>query len=263
MVAPISSMFREVKFEMIKVLLLFVILESSILFLASRLIFSIFTMPVWYSAAIAIVYFAVRFWFGLRAFDLKRIENRNPELREMLRTAHDNQSSDSLMAHALFSEVLAKVQRVSGGSILDLGRVLRRVFALFALSLILISIAFFNINISKFDNPLERPMAAVGKWFNDLTGNEAAADGAVDLGDEGLYGDPKMAELSEDQLNLQVNPALNDIDFSTVKDPVLDQESLDQFPGEATAVRDASYTGGLDDATERKTAAEYSQQVKQ
>lgn len=258
----IRSLFAEVKYELMKILLMTVILEAAVVFLAVHLVLSIFTAPVWYSAVVAGAFAVIRFWRQSRKFDLRRIEDRNPELREMLRTANDNRNDDSLMAHALFHEVLEKMKRVSSGTFLDLGKVIQRVAAIFILSMILVSLAFFNINIAKFSNPLEEPLENFGKWIGGLGGGSTEQE-VVNLGDDSLYGEARMARLSEDVLNVQINPSLNQIDFSDVQDPDDLGGAIKDFPGEAEAVSDESYAGGLEDVADRKTAAEYSQQVKQ
>lgn len=257
---PISSMFQEVKYELLKVLLLNVFLESAIVFLACHLILSIFSMPLLYSGVVAALYFVLRFWLQSRKFNLKRIEERNPDLREMLRTANDNQDNDTLMAHALFHEVLSKMQGVSSGTFIDMSIVVRRIGALFVLSVILVSLAFFNVNIAKFENPLAKPFGQIGDFVRGL-GGELPEQEEINLDDDGLYGDARMADLSEEELRLQINPSLSQVDFTNVENPDDLQDNIKDFPGAAEAVRDESYAGGLEDVADRKAAAEYSQQV--
>lgn len=255
---PINSMFAEVKYELLKVVLLNVFLETAVIFLATHLFLSIFSMPLYYSGLVAVLYFSIRFFRQSKQFNLKRIEERNPELKEMLRTANDTQEDDTLMAHALFAEVLQKMRKVSSGTFLSFDIILKRVGAIFILSIILVSLAFFNIDIAKFSNPLEKPLARAGEFIKGLTGQEVSAEG-VDLADDGLYGDARSAQLSEDELNLKINPGLNQIDFSNLEDPDALGENIKDFPGEAQAVNDESYAAGLEDVADRKAAAEYAQ----
>lgn len=260
MAAPIKNMFQEVKLELHKVLLLNIFLESAIVFLGAHLILSIFSMKLWYSAVLGVVYFGVRFWHESNKFNLKNIEERNPDLKEMLRTAADNQNDDTLMAHALFHEVLEKMRRVSSGTFINMDIIIKRVTVLFVLSIILVSLAFFNINIAKFADPLAKPIGAFTDFINRLGPGELKEE-AIDLGDDSLYGVARMADLSAEELNLQINPSLNQIDFSNVEDPDALGNSIKDFPGEAEAVSDASYTAGLEDVADRKTAAEYAQEI--
>jgi hypothetical protein len=261
MAKPITSMFTEVKYELTKILLLNVFFETAIVFLAIHLIFSVFSMSIWYSVIVAIIFFGARFWRGARQFNLKRIEDKNPELREMLRTASDNQGEDNLMAHALFHDVLKKMRKVSSGTFLDMNKLVKRIGVIFVLSVVLVSIAFFNLNVAKFEDPLKVPVNALGDLFRNFRGGELHQE-EIDLGDDSLYGEARMADLSAQELQLRINPSLNEIDFSNLEDPDRLGDSIEDYPGEAEAIRDTSYTEGLEDVIDRKTAAEYSQEVK-
>lgn len=260
MAKPIKNMFEEVKYELLKVLLLNVFLEAAVIFLAAHLVLSIFSMPLIYSGVIAAAYFGYRFYTESVKFNLKHIEERNPHLKEMLRTAADNQEADSLMAHALFAEVLKKMRKVSSGTFINMEIILKRVGAIFVLSIVLVSLAFFNIDIARFDNPLQQPLDRAGQFFRGLTGEELPQE-EIDLGDDSLYGEARMADLSQEELDLQINPSLNQVDFTNIEDPDLSSETIEDFPGEAVAVQDESFARGLEDIADRKAAAEYAQQI--
>ncbi len=257
----IKSMFDEVQYELLKVLLLNVFLESAILFLVIHLILSIFSMPLLFSGVLAAIYFGARFYFQSRSFDLKRIEEKNPEIREMLRTANDNQESNTLMAQALFTEVLEKMRKVSSGTFINIEMILKRIGAIFVLSILLVGLAFFNIDIAKFDNPLAGSFSAAGNFIDGLRG-EAPSQEGVELADDSLYGDPRMATLGDEELNIEIKQGLNQVDFSNLEDPDLSQGNIKDFPGQSEAVADGSFEGGLDDVADRKAAAEYAQQVR-
>lgn len=257
----IKSMFDEVQYELLKVLLLNVFLESAILFLVTHLILSIFSMPLIFSGIIAALYFGVRFYLQSRTFDLKKIEEKNPEIREMLRTANDNKENNSLMAQALFTEVLAKMRKVSSGTFINVEMILKRIGAIFILSIVLVGLAFFNIDIAKFDNPLAGPMSAAGDFISGLTGEEPSQEG-VELAEDDLYGDARMAQLGNEDLNIEIKQGLNQVDFSNLEDPDTSESNIENFPGQSEAVSDSSFEGGLDDVADRKAAAEYAQQVR-
>jgi len=261
MTRPITNMFEEIKYELLKVLLLNVFLESAVVFLGAHLLLSIFSMPLLYSGVVGATYFGLRFWFESKKFNIKRIEDRNPSLKEMLRTANDNQENDTLMAHALFADVLKKMRKVSSGTFINMNIILKRIGTIFVLSIVLVSLAFFNIDIGQFENPLQQPLSKAGQFLKGLTGKELPQE-EIDLGDDSLYGDARMADLSQEQLDLQINPSLNQIDFSNLEDPDALGDTIEDFPGQAAAVQDGSYTGGLEDIADRKAAAEYAQQVR-
>jgi hypothetical protein len=208
-------MFGEVQYELIKIILLNVFLSTVILFLAADLVALIFGMPLWYVIATAAIYFIVMMFIEVRKISVHSVEEKNPELREMLRTAKDNMNEESLMAHALFYEVLEKMKRVSSGTFLDFKKLMIKLSSIFVLAIVLVGLAFLNINIQRFENPLEKPLAYVGRIFG--TGGAGEAEGATgdDAGND-VFGDPSLAKLGDKQLTATINPSLDNPDFNNV-----------------------------------------------
>ncbi len=126
MTNPIRSMFNEVQYELVKIILLNVFLTTVIVFLIVDLISLVFNMPLWYVIVASVVYFIAMMVSEVRKISIRRVEEKNPELREILRTAKDNMGEDSLMAHALFFEVLDKMKRVSSGTFIDFKKLMAR-----------------------------------------------------------------------------------------------------------------------------------------
>lgn len=213
---PIRRMFNEVQYELVKIILLNVFLSTVILFLIADLIALIFSMPIWYVLVLSLVYFVVIMIHEIRQISMAKVEERNPELKEMLRTAKDNMDDDSLMAHALFYEVIGKMKHVSSGTFLDFKKLMAKLSVIFALSIVLVSISFFNINVSKFDNPLAGPLDRLSGVFG---GGTAGVDtGSADIGgvDDDIFGESSMAVLGDDRLQATINPSLDDPDFNDV-----------------------------------------------
>lgn len=257
---PIKALFKEVKYELIKILLLNLLLESSILFLGVHLLLNIFGVPIWFSAIITMIFFGIRFYKESEKLSLKKIEERNPELREMLRTAADNQDTESIMAEGLFNDVIKLMRGVSSGTFLDMDLIIKRIAIILVLSLVLVSMAFFNIDFDKFKEPLQSPFIKAADYIKGAFSDETTPE-AVLLTDD-LYGEARMADLSNSELDLKINPALNEIDFSNVEDADDLGTNIEDYPGEAVAVAGSANTAHLEDVTDRKTAAEYSQSVK-
>ncbi|MBR9700664.1 hypothetical protein GOV11_02260 [Candidatus Woesearchaeota archaeon] len=211
---PIQSMFNEVQYELVKIILLNVFLTTVILFLALDLVALIFNMPLWYVIVISFIYFTILMASEVRKISIKNVEDKNPELREILRTAKDNQNEETLMAHALFYDVMQKMRRVSSGTFLDFKKLMTKISIIFVLSVVLVSITFMGVNIAKFDNPFAGPLGTFGSWFRDITGQ---ADGTAGTeGPDDVFGDYQMAQLGENDLVATINPSLSNPDFNDV-----------------------------------------------
>jgi hypothetical protein len=250
---PIRNMFNEVQYELVKIILLNVFLSTVILFLATDLIALIFNMPLWYVIIISSLYFIIMLSIEVRKISIRHVEEKNPQLKEILRTAKDNMGDDSLMAHALFFEVLEKIKGVSSGTFLDFKKLMTKIAIIFCLAIVLVSIAFFNVNISKFDNPLEKPMAAIGGFFNKITGQEP--DNSL-VGDAEVFGDPSIARLGNDQLVATVNPSMNAPDFTTVDPASPSNDPLAALGGEETGFNTpgSGYSGtGLSERDQQRS----------
>jgi len=243
----IKEMFEEVKFEMFKVVLLGAFLDSAIFFLISYLVLSVFSIGILIPLLAAIIYLVIRSFFNMKKISLKEIEKRNPSVKEMLRTASDNQEEDSFMARALFEEVLDKMKAVSSGSFISLKQMMKKLVVIFIISSLLFTIAFFNINISKFENPFAN--VNLNFFQNKQTQEKAIQEaGLVTLGSGKI------------DINLKQN--LNQIDFNSVSNPEDTGALADELEGDVNAKASKAYTKSLDDINDRKTAAEYSQKIK-
>lgn len=258
---PIRSMFGEVQYELVKIILLNVFLSTVIFFLIADLISLVFGMPVWYAVAAGFIYFIVDLTSELRKISVRVVEERNPDLREILRTAKDNQDQDTLMAHALFAEVLDKMRKVSSGTFMDFQKLMTKLGAIFALAIILVSLAFFNIDLQRFEDPLQKPLAALGRLLGGgsiATGGDAGAAG--DAGD--IFGDARTAQLGSDQLVATVKPGMDNPDFNQLdpsspsSDPLKDLSSGDAGFNEGGP----GYESGLDDR-DLQRSYEYAKQT--
>jgi len=260
--APIHGLFHEIRFEILKVVILNAFLDATILFLALLLILSIFSMSLIWPLLVALLFFSFSIWRYGRRLSLAYIEERNPTVREMLRTAADNKGEDTLMAHALFAELIEKIRTISSGTFLDFRRLFLKIGAVFVLSIILVSLAFFNINIQKFQNPLASIEDTIGGYWGNLLGNANMTRPNVTEGGD-IYGEPSLAKLGNTALGITLQQNLNQIDFNKVSQADQAGAAPDAYPADnASATASQAYTGGLQDVNDRKTAADYSQEIK-
>ena len=260
--AAIKSLLNELTYEMFKVIVLNAFLDGVIFFLALLLVLSVFGMGLTLPALASIIFVVADVWWHARRISLRYIEEKNPDIREMLRTAADNKEDDSLMAHALFDEVISRARRVSSGTFLDFRKLSTKIGALFVLSMVLVSLAFFNVNIQKFENPLAGFGGTLKGYWDGITGQANFSNPGLKEGDD-ILGDPSIAKLGNEQLDITLQQNLNQIDFSNVQsaDPSASGD-LKDYPTGVEAKASEAYTGGLEDITDRKTAADYSQQIR-
>lgn len=246
---PIRNMFNEVRYELVKIILLNVFLSTVILFLVADLVALMFGMPIWYVIAVSFVYFAVLLVYEVRKISIAKVEEKNPELREILRTANDNQSEENLMAHALFHEVMEKMRKVSSGTFIDFRSLMTKLGMIFGLAILLVGLTYFNVNIQQFNNPFEKPVNAIRGVFSGTIG-QAEGDSDVQDAADDVFGEYRMAELGDDELVATVNPSLNNPDFGDVGEADPSDDPLADLGGEGEGFNQggSGFTrGGLDE----------------
>lgn len=259
--APIHGLFHEIRFELLKVVVLNAFLDATILFLGLLLVLSVFSISLLWPLAIALIFFILDVRRYSRKFSLEYIEARNPTVREMLRTAADNKSEETLMAHALFAELIDRVRTISSGTFLNFRRLSLKLGTVFALSILLVSLAFFNVNIQKFANPLASLEDTMTHYWQNVFGEANTTETNISEGGD-IYGEPSLARLGDQAVAITLQQNLNQIDFNKVSAADQGGTAPDDYPVDVSAKASQAYTGGLQDVNDRKTAADYSQEIK-
>ncbi|MFH1072147.1 MAG: hypothetical protein V1743_01835 [Nanoarchaeota archaeon] len=230
--ANIKQLFWELKLEVLKIALFKSFLNAIIFFLALNIIFSLFEAKFYYALILAFLFFAVNTYLSYSAVTLKRIEDKNPEVREMLRTAKDNMGQDNIMIRALHAELLSKAKRIYTGNIMEYKSFILKVFIIGVLTIGTIFLATLNIHIGEIGNPLDRFSFNRGSYGLDVP---------VDLSDSSLissddiYGDARIAKLGNEVINLNLNPSMSEMDLNKLKDEEDISLSKNTYPVEVKA----------------------------
>lgn len=130
----VEKLFKQLKREYLKIKILQGFLDSIILFQVLYLIIKIFriSLPVEYPAygVVAVFCFLVFIadsFYRSQGYSIKIYEEENPELAEILRTAHDNLDESSLPAEKLFDQVTDTARTISSESIIPNRAILAKV----------------------------------------------------------------------------------------------------------------------------------------
>jgi len=260
---PISALFNEVKVEMLKIALIYSFLDSIMLFFILYFIVSFFNIKFLYTilipAGITLVFFIINFITRINKLRLKTMEDANPQVKEMLRTAHDNMNEDNnLMMMALFEELKGKMKTVSSGNLLQSKKIVTRIISAVIIVFLIIFVSALNVNLKKIDIPFEKLRFMVPGNKGEVT-----QGGLTDLvfnETEVIYGDASIAKLGNEKIELNINPTLSEIDFNKVsnaEDQALSQGGL--LP-EVSVNPDAFDNQQVLDEAEQ--AANYSQRIK-
>ncbi|MBW2991188.1 hypothetical protein KY348_05805 [Candidatus Woesearchaeota archaeon] len=258
-----KDLFNEVKTEMLKVVLINTFLDTIMIFFVAYFITSFFNIKFLYiimiPAVIAVLFFFINTGIRIRKLKLKAMEDANPQVKEMLRTAHDNMDENNPMTMALFHELKKKMRSVSTGNLLESKKIITRIISAVAVVFLIIFVSSLNIDFNKIDVPFEKL-----RFMIPSGGQDELAEGEItDLvfnETEVVYGDASIAKLGNEEIDLNMNPSMSEIDFNKISEA--EREALREggLPQEIGINPDAFSSQEVLDEAEQ--AANYSQRIK-
>lgn len=214
------KLFKQLKFDIIKSVLLGTLLDSIIFFIILHTFISLLALPTKYVLFITIptgIIFSIGMFkrkYGQQ--NLRKFEERNPTLKEILRTANEYRTDDSLMTHAMFYDLFKKVKTVSTGTLIQPREIYTKYLVICFLSVVMVSIATVGtIDVTQYSDSINglnlHRIFSFGDELEDISDINFTTD-------ERIYGDPNVASLGNEQIDLQLSAGFGNNDFSEVKD---------------------------------------------
>ena len=261
--AKIKGLFNEVKVELLKVVLINTFLDAIMVFFIAYFITSFFNIKFLYivliPASVTAVFFFTSTTIRIRKLRLKVMEDANPQVKEMLRTAHDNMDDENLMTNALFYELKKKMKSTSTGNLLESKKIITRIISAVVIVFLIIFVSSLNVNLEKIDIPFEKlrfmipggkDQPLVGGNITELVFNET----------EVVYGDASIAKLGNEEIDLNMNPTMSEIDFNEISEAERENLREGGVPQEIGVNPDVFNSQEVLDEAEQ--AANYSQRIK-
>lgn len=186
------------------------------------------------------------------------MEDANPQLKDILRTAHDNQKESNPMMDALFSELRGKLRTASSGNLLDSKKIGMRIVSAILIVFMIVFFSSITINLKKIDIPLDN-----FKFLRDNT----PAHGEANMTDlifnqtDVVYGEANVAKLGNDVVDIKVASDLGEIDLDNIGD-VEDKDLKNSGIQQEITVNADAYSNQkvLEEA---EAAVNYSQRISQ
>ncbi|NQU78601.1 hypothetical protein HQ545_02430 [Candidatus Woesearchaeota archaeon] len=254
----VKSLFRELKIEVFKISLLNAFTDTIIFFTVMLNITTLLDVGVLYALGISVVFLIGDVMYRMKRTTLKEIEAKNPQIRDILRTAKDHEAGSNFMVLAMFEDLITKMKSVSAGSILNQGSLFIKILVVCMLSFSVVMVSANNIHVPKsvFDP------GTYYKWFSS-PGKEQLDFYTIEFNDSEnlIYGDPELAGLGDDEIELKINPSINEMSFENVKEPEEKEFERGTFPSDIAAVSDASSEEKL--PKESKIAIAYNMKLKE
>lgn len=255
-----KKLFSEIRYEVWKVSFLNAFLNAAITFFFFNIIFTIIKERYVYSVVPALMIFAWSFVRKVRKYTLRKIEEGNPEVAEILRTAHDNSSRDTLMVHALFLELMQKMETVTAGVFIDPRRTVVKVGAIAVLAVIPLLITGF-LPFLIMDNPLP----GIEESIRGALGDQplAPTDPIEDAANRDLYGDRDVVALGNDRLDITAGSSGGSVDFTNTGEADGREFRYNDYPADIQAEQAESCPGCSVDPRNADLINSYSNRTRQ
>jgi hypothetical protein len=254
----VKRLFAELYYEVFKISFLHAFTDSIIFFMIALNITTLLDVRYYFAIIASLLFLLGDSLYRMKHTTLKQIEDKNPQVQDILRTARDNVEGKDFMTLAMFEDLIKKMKSVSSGSILNQRNLLIKIVLVCALSFSVIIISANNIHIPKsvFDPD------TYYKWFSS-PGKQRLDFYTIEFNESDtlLYGDPELTDLGNKTIEIHVAPSINEMSFENIKDPEEKEFERGTFPSEIAAVSDASSEEKL--PKESKIAIAYNLKLKE
>lgn len=240
-----QRLFGELKWEVFKIILVNELLNSSIVFFILNFATAFFNLSFFFALLPALAFLTYRMIRMWRSSTVRRIEQGNPEVNEILRTAYDNRQQSSFMIQALMYELQRKISTVSTGVLLSP----RRVFVKFVIVILLAITPVFIIGFTPQivqDNPLEG-MSAAG-FFSGISlpfQGEAELQGIQLNETDDIYGEADMIQLGDEELTVALQTGASEVTLDEYQDPEDRSFGYSNFPPDVSVPENTSAAIGV------------------
>lgn len=258
----IRHLFRELRYEMFKNILLDAFLRAVIAFLIIDIFLSILGLSYIFSFIAAAMYFSYRMTKKMRSIRLKVFEEHNPEIREMLSTAADNLNRDNLVIQELFKEVIAKMRKVSSGTLIEPKSLVIMVIAIPLLAVLNFELSPIHVDIIDQDALLEGLQSVT---FTDRFFNRTQVDVDIEddiLWDDDIYGERRVAQLGDQEISIKMQSG-EETDFTRPRPEDTEQITFRDYPDQEAI--DIVYDGKVasEHIVESDLARRYNERIRE
>lgn len=228
----VEDLLKQLKREFIKVNLLQAMLDGLLFFLVSNFILFLFDISIFTTihniyplAALTMMFTGGDLIYRARKYRLEIYEEKNPELREILRTARDNIDKQNIVSQALFDELLEKSRKVTSESIIPAKEIVYKTLIVGFLSFLTVMSGITDFQLLHSGTNL---MDAPDQIKDVIDGNQSEEEfNPKDA--EGIYGDASDIDSSNINVGFNVTGSgeATQGDFNPTNSPSAEDLTLD------------------------------------
>jgi len=210
---------RELKFEVLKMVSLKSLLDSVLIFLGLYFVLILLNLyPLYIALPVFVIVLISLIYVRFKKFKLKVVEDKNPEVKEILRTVADNIDDDNIVVHQLHIELVKKMKSVASSTFIQMDEIVYKLVGIVFISFITLFLSANNIYILDMNKLLVNAVSPF-KMF----GQESFSDD--------IYGDENIAELGDEQVDFELNPLSYEVNIEKVSEAIgRENKYQDLFP---------------------------------
>ncbi|MBT4577257.1 hypothetical protein HOM13_03610 [Candidatus Woesearchaeota archaeon] len=213
-------------------------MDSLVVGLAISALLLAFGVSVLFSVIVGGAYLFKGFVKSVKSSSLSEIEKKIPNLEWQLRTAADNAGRDNNIINRLNEEVAEKVGFVSISDLLSGKRTIKRMFlmVLFGALIFYVQLSGFNFIDAAVGEDGMGPVSKITGLFSgeeDVNGRKNRFD---------IFGDEKVIELGQRELELELGTEMNEIDLGKEGALGAGASGGKNFRGSVGSDQDSSYS---------------------
>ncbi|GEM_PF-460269 len=227
----IEDLLRRLKVEFFKINLIQASLDAIILFLALNLSSFLLSLQLiglrkdyYLLGGISILFFVGDLLYRAKTYHLELYEQKNPELKEILRTARDNIDRSNTVSEALFEEVLSRTRKVTSESIIPSRKIIQKILAIGLL-------CFLTVGSGLVDFQLRNTTSNLVDQINSNLNNENSSQTGESRGlnRSGILGEPSNISSVERKLDFDIQGSgkseESELNYETVEGDLMRSDS--------------------------------------
>ena len=175
------------------------IVNTTIVFLVSYLILSVFDFHSLLAIIPALAYLGFYSYRSLKSSKSMMVESKYAPLREKLRTAADNVNMDNPIANELEYEVTSAMKNVELSMFINPRTLSYKIFAVMVLSFMIIFVTTMNLKIIEFAQHTVPDIFQGPKGIGNFVAAKLNTSGDI-------FGKNNVAQLGDKELNIRLKP---------------------------------------------------------
>lgn len=230
---------RELKKVMMQVSIAHCMLDAMLVFMVLYLGFYLIYIDGKFAFLLAFLYFVVNTSIKVRALNLEAVEEKAPALKNQLTTSADNLSKPGEIVQLLHLDVLRQMKEIQVSSFINYKRIWRQLMMMAVLTFAVLTLSAFDVRLMPYQDIVTGFASKEIYLPNDIQ-LELQAGQPTGSGD--IFGNENVAELGQNEIQLQINPVLSEINLDDIKEAEKkDFEKQDLLKEDIVATTDSSF----------------------